>query len=281
MPPGALSQPCEPSAHGCGVGAGVGAVVGVAVGALVGGAEGAGVGHACVLHTRSDAFGHRTPPWAACTCTVTARVWSPPPQLAEHVVHACSTNTQSIGHNCVLQFCSSERWPHAAPPFCATVVIVRSRLCTPPPHHSVHELHSVNADTTQSMGTGVGAADGAIVGALVGAAVGVSVGALVGKAVGAADGAAVGAGVGHVSVLHTRCASAGHSSPPCACATVTVTDCTCVPPPHDTVHAPHTPRVYSQWTGHGCALQSRVCSTSVGQAIPPCRGAVSTERARV
>ena len=41
-PPGVLSQPCEPSSHGCGVGAGVG----VAVGAALGAAEGADVGAA-------------------------------------------------------------------------------------------------------------------------------------------------------------------------------------------------------------------------------------------
>ena len=76
------------------------------------------------------------------------------------------------------------------------LVIVRSRLCTPPPHHSVQELQSVNAETTQSMGAGVGAADGAIVGELVGAAVGVGVGALVGVIVGTCVGAAVGATVG-------------------------------------------------------------------------------------
>jgi hypothetical protein len=44
-PPGPLSQLCEPSSHGCGVGAGVGAIVGAIVGLGVGGAGvGAGVG---------------------------------------------------------------------------------------------------------------------------------------------------------------------------------------------------------------------------------------------
>ena len=44
MPPSFLSQPCEPSAHGCGVGARVGAPVGAAVGAWVGAPVGADVG---------------------------------------------------------------------------------------------------------------------------------------------------------------------------------------------------------------------------------------------
>ena len=49
MPPSFLSQPCEPSTHGCGVGAGVGAGVGdgvgLGVGLAVGVGVGAGVGH--------------------------------------------------------------------------------------------------------------------------------------------------------------------------------------------------------------------------------------------
>ena len=49
MPPAVLSQPCEPSAHGCGVGAGVGAVVGAAVGLAVGACVGAAVGYAVGL----------------------------------------------------------------------------------------------------------------------------------------------------------------------------------------------------------------------------------------
>jgi len=44
MPPSFLSQPCEPSSHGCGVGAGVGAGVGDGVGLGVGLAVGVGVG---------------------------------------------------------------------------------------------------------------------------------------------------------------------------------------------------------------------------------------------
>ena len=44
MPPSVLSQPCEPSSHGCGVGAGVGAGVGSGVGAGVGKLVGCGVG---------------------------------------------------------------------------------------------------------------------------------------------------------------------------------------------------------------------------------------------
>ena len=44
MPPSVWSQPCEPSVHGCGVGAALGADVGTAVGADVGTAVGAAVG---------------------------------------------------------------------------------------------------------------------------------------------------------------------------------------------------------------------------------------------
>ena len=46
MPPAVLSQPCEPSSHGCGVGAGVGADVG-GVGTGVGGV---GAGQLTCLH---------------------------------------------------------------------------------------------------------------------------------------------------------------------------------------------------------------------------------------
>ena len=44
MPPCATSQPCEPSSHGCGVGAGVGDGVGAGVGDGVGAGVGEGVG---------------------------------------------------------------------------------------------------------------------------------------------------------------------------------------------------------------------------------------------
>ena len=117
---------------------------------------------------------------------------------------------------------------------------------------------------------GVGAPVGAAVGAaVVVVGVGAAVGALVGAAVGAAVGVEVGAGVGHACVLHTRCASVGHSLPPWACATVTITGCTCVPLPHEAVQVLHAPSVNSQWMGHACTLQFCVSVRSVGHAWPP------------
>ena len=173
------------------MGAGVGAAVGLNVGAEVG----AGVGHTCMLHTRSESVGQAVPPYAAPVCTVMDRVWSPPPQLAEHGVHACSVARQSIGHGSVLQLSSCLRLGHARPPNCANATILRERDITPPPHHSVHVLQPLKMETSQSTGDGVGARVGAKVGEAVGTVVGALVGVIVGICVGATVGTAVGATV--------------------------------------------------------------------------------------
>jgi hypothetical protein len=48
-----VSQLCEPSTHGCGVGAGVGAIVGLVVGDIVGAAVGYAVGLGVMVDTQA------------------------------------------------------------------------------------------------------------------------------------------------------------------------------------------------------------------------------------
>jgi uncharacterized membrane protein len=91
--------------------------------------------------------------------------------------------TQLMGHACVLQFCSSVRLSHAAPPCCGAVVTLRERDWMPLPHACVHVLQPPKSEVAQSIGAGVGAAVGALVGWLVGAVVGAVVGAAVGAVV--------------------------------------------------------------------------------------------------
>ena len=90
--------------------------------------------------------------------------------------------------------------------------------------------------------------------------------------------------MGHASVLHARrCSiSVGHSAPPCCATLCGLRKRSCVPPPHERVHAPHATVSHAgtlQSTGHGIVLHARSL-TSAAQSLPSNCAAVTIERWR-
>ena len=58
-------------------------------------------------------------------------------------------------HGFVAQACDTVRSGHALPPFAGSFVMVRVRICTPPPHVTGHLLHFADqSETSQSTATG-------------------------------------------------------------------------------------------------------------------------------
>jgi len=110
-------------------------------------------GHGSVPHARTwlNDVGHAAPPCAACCVIVRVCVCSPPPHAlvqADHSDHALTP--QSTGQANVLHGCESSKAGHATPPCAAAVVIVRERICVPPPQRVEQAPNADHADTTQS-----------------------------------------------------------------------------------------------------------------------------------
>lgn len=107
--------------------------------------------HACT----SLWWPHATPPLVLAADVVRVRVCVPAPQVTEHADHGAHADcTQSSGHACALQFCSSVSIGQNWPPNEAGVVTVRERSSVPPPQDFEHGPNAVHADTTQSTGHG-------------------------------------------------------------------------------------------------------------------------------
>ena len=95
--------------------------------------------------------GHATPPWAACCVTVRVCVCTPPPHfLSQNDQSDHALTPQSTGQAIVLHGCESSKAGHATPPCAAAVVIVRERICVPPPQRVEQAPNADHADTTQS-----------------------------------------------------------------------------------------------------------------------------------
>ena len=78
------------------------------------------------------------------------RVCTPVPHDTVHALYALQVDTtQSTGHASSLHDCVSERYGHTLPPWLACVMMVRARLCEPPPQLLLHADQAENADVSQ------------------------------------------------------------------------------------------------------------------------------------
>jgi hypothetical protein len=93
------------------------------------------------------------PPCSGCVVTMRARVCWPSPHVALHAAKpAHADNTQSTGQGSLLQLRVSTRAGHAVPPLATAAVTERERVCEPPPHVLVHDIHAEYVLTTQWTG---------------------------------------------------------------------------------------------------------------------------------
>jgi len=98
---------------------------------------------------------HDVPPHMLVTAVLRVRIWLPPPQVYEQVLHVPhGVCEQWTGQHVSLQPAVLASVGHATPPCAASVVTVRARTLVPPPQVTVHEPHSAQSDTTQSTGHG-------------------------------------------------------------------------------------------------------------------------------
>ena len=95
------------------------------------------------------------PPWSAVVVMVRLRLCDPYPQLTVqglHLVHWVLT--QSTGQVVTAHSCTALTAGHAVPPWLASVVIERVRICVPPPHVLLQMLQRSHSETAQSTGHG-------------------------------------------------------------------------------------------------------------------------------
>jgi hypothetical protein len=112
-------------------------------------------GHAPRLHVLvSDRWPHALPPCDFSRSMVRERIAIPSlPHVTEQLPQSAQADSwQSTAHGTTLHSCDSERSGHATPPFATAVAMVRSRICTPPPHVVEHAFHVAHTVTTQSVG---------------------------------------------------------------------------------------------------------------------------------
>ena len=168
---------------------------------------------------------------------------------------------------------------HRLPATVGSCAIMRERVCTPPPHATLHFPHADHVDSLQSIdgvGKGVGDGDGLNVGEGVGAGVGDadgdSVGVCVGVLVGEAVGKGVGAGVGHAFVLHTLSFTSHRQSFPSPRRCLT-------PVSHDFEHGVHGVMCVAQYAGvlgAGVGSEGVCCGVGAGVGVSVAHGAIPT-----
>ena len=140
--------------EGIGVGDTVGLGLGIGDGTTVGTGDGEGVGQGSSLQDWiSSRGGHWAPVPIGEISTTLVRLCVPPPQVTlQSHQGASGASLQSTGQTSILQALCSVRSAQAAPTPTWGTATVRTLLCDPPPHVTLHAAQSFHGSTVQSTG---------------------------------------------------------------------------------------------------------------------------------